>query len=168
MSRRTPRGVRGLKLRSAGGGGEVVPSHPSRGAWIEIEHAPIQKPYKPCRTPRGVRGLKYHSLQGGDPSVQSHPSRGAWIEILALYGRWRSQRSHPSRGAWIEISQLFSGPPAHPSHPSRGAWIEIPMRSCPGAISSRRTPRGVRGLKFGGLECKSASGKVAPLAGCVD
>ena len=58
-TRRTPRGVRGLKSRSGGGGrfvpcrtprgvrglkygrprqaGTPMPSHPSRGAWIEME-----------------------------------------------------------------------------------------------------------------------------------
>ena len=56
------------------------------------------------------------------------------------------------------------------SHPSRGAWIEMP----PGvhapfpSLCVRRTPRGVRGLKW---ELGILVGKmpdVAPLAGCVD
>ena len=31
-----------------------------------------------------------------------------------------------------------------------------------------RTPRGVRGLKYDGMEVITSSGVVAPLAGCVD
>ena len=123
---RTPRGVRGLK--SSCGAIHLVPppSHPSRGAWIEIQLKTKAGMSYLRRTPRGVRGLK-------SPSPAAHP---------------RPSRSHPSRGAWIEINIdgvcLLDGG----SHPSRGAWIEISavtlnVYSCP-----RRTPRGVRGLKF--------------------
>ena len=56
---RTPRGVRGLKLEAYAGGLIDKPSHPSRGAWIEILLG------------RFKEGL----------ICTSHPSRGAWIEI---------------------------------------------------------------------------------------
>ena len=118
--------MRGLK--SSCGAIHLVPppSHPSRGAWIEIQLKTKAGMSYLRRTPRGVRGLK-------SPSPAAHP---------------RPSRSHPSRGAWIEINIdgvcLLDGG----SHPSRGAWIEISavtlnVYSCP-----RRTPRGVRGLKF--------------------
>ena len=60
------------------------PSHPTRGAWIEIfvEIDVIRIPQS--RTPHGVRGLKYRSLPGGPPVDASHPTRGAWIEIHPL------------------------------------------------------------------------------------
>ena len=58
-------------------------SHPSRGAWIEINHAVIIKAVEDGRTPRGVRGLKFTLNDGNDTQyVVSHPSRGAWIEIM--------------------------------------------------------------------------------------
>ena len=56
---RTPRGVRGLKSHSSELGQHLAQSHPSRGAWIEMEG-----------------DTQY--VRGAD---ESHPSRGAWIEI---------------------------------------------------------------------------------------
>ena len=56
---RTPHGVRGLKFRHSTPPIPLFASHPSRGAWIEIEHVLIRTP-------------AYRT---------SHPSRGAWIEI---------------------------------------------------------------------------------------
>ena len=80
MPRRTPRGVRGLKLVGVDNSIGNVASHPARGAWIEtllvIWYVPnfeshpargawIETPQhtqhvisRQCRTPRGVRGLK--------------------------------------------------------------------------------------------------------------
>ena len=56
-------------------------SHPSRGAWIEMNR------------------WASTTITGSS----SHPSRGAWIEMNPgnPYSPWT--RSHPSRGAWIEI-----------------------------------------------------------------
>ncbi len=56
---RTPRGVRGLKYILQLTKAAKTPSHPSRGAWIEI-----------CNAQRTVYDV-----------LRSHPSRGAWIEI---------------------------------------------------------------------------------------
>ena len=64
MSRRTPRGVRGLKYTPGAVGGAYNKSHPARGAWIEIS----------------VSALKSAS---GTPS---HPAWGAWIEIEQFDG----------------------------------------------------------------------------------
>ena len=57
-------------------------SHPSRGAWIEIEMPQTYAGLLNRRTPRGVRGLK--SVYNGPPCsvFPSHPSRGAWIEMF--------------------------------------------------------------------------------------
>ena len=55
---RTPHGVRGLKYRHDEGAGAQNRSHPSLGAWIEMDQR------------RGVAIC-----------FASHPSRGAWIEI---------------------------------------------------------------------------------------
>ena len=59
----------------------LVPSPPSRGAWIEI----------------GIERLAAAGLM-------SPPSRGAWIEIYACCCLPYYVASPPSRGAWIEIN----------------------------------------------------------------
>ena len=58
-----------------------LPSHPARGAWIEI-----------C-------GLDILLLS----PITSHPARGAWIEIGNVRQKLRQAESHPARGAWIEM-----------------------------------------------------------------
>ena len=83
---RTPRGVRGLKSGEDGRLSGRRPSHPSRGAWIEILLCAADQ----------VTG---HA---------SHPSRGAWIEIQVRRRRPLRAMSHPSRGAWIEIRAASS------------------------------------------------------------
>ena len=55
---RTPRGVRGLKCHTAVNSKRINVSHPSRGAWIEIELQAQTQLNTASRTPRGVRGLK--------------------------------------------------------------------------------------------------------------
>ena len=78
---RTPHGVRGLKYAIA----IFIPvryaSHPSRGAWIEIQRLHQTRHRSTRRTPHGVRGLKYFSRYIFAMCPWSHPSRGAWIEI---------------------------------------------------------------------------------------
>ncbi len=58
--RRTPHGVRGLKLGLRTEQTRPQSSHPSRGAWIEMRYM--------------SRVTCFES---------SHPSRGAWIEIYS-------------------------------------------------------------------------------------
>ena len=58
IARRTPHGVRGLKLHEAGLEQVGVESHPSRGAWIEIVSNGADQNHSKRRTPHGVRGLK--------------------------------------------------------------------------------------------------------------
>ncbi len=60
-------------------------SHPSRGAWIEM-NATIDKTGK----------------------LTSHPSRGAWIEMPPFRPHHGTAPSHPSRGAWIEIVRSWT------------------------------------------------------------
>ncbi len=55
---RTPRGVRGLKYVFVLCSIASQASHPSRGAWIEMERRPSEYTPIRSRTPRGVRGLK--------------------------------------------------------------------------------------------------------------
>ena len=60
---RTPPGVRGLKYIPEQLRAHRLPeSHPTRGAWIEIEPFRGLGVQKPRRTPPGVRGLKYFHL----------------------------------------------------------------------------------------------------------
>ena len=137
--------MRGLKSADVENVENVRVSHPSRGAWIEIQ-----------------RELHHHQRR------PSHPSRGAWIEItMVSLGKFKVG-SHPSRGAWIEIETTSIDMPEpesrtphgvrglkllmvivllaiSTSHPSRGAWIEIRP-----PFADRRAP------------------PVAPLTGCVD
>ena len=54
------------------------------------------------------------------------------------------------------------------SHPSRGAWIEITLQQLLQPGAARRTPRGVRGLKWMMRSGWLIITAVAPLAGCVD
>ena len=78
---RTPHGVRGLKYRPRNRRQPHRPSHPSRGAWIEIWATTGAWACSRRRTPHGVRGLKLLSYQHQLLVQVSHPSRGAWIEI---------------------------------------------------------------------------------------
>ena len=110
-ARRTPHGVRGLKYSSYLQVIAEVPSHPSRGAWIEMT----------------VKG-QFNGIYG------SHPSRGAWIEIdFNVYYRPRkwSRTPHGVRGLKLLVRFWIACEPW--SHPSRGAWIEIRKRISTGA-----------------------------------
>ena len=93
-------------------------------------------PAPPCglsRTPQGVRGLKFELQKLTRHHAGSHPARGAWIEIATSETESTAGRSHPARGAWIEILR------------PQGAGRGVP----------RRTPQGVRGLKFFACDCAS-------------
>ena len=72
--------------------------------------------------------MKYNLYLLGVLPLASPPARGAWIEIYSGGALPLSPRSPPARGAWIEIA----------------GWC----RCLP--PSSRRPPRGGRGLKYGG------------------
>ena len=76
--------------------------------------------------------------------------------------------SHPSRGAWIEICETNRNRRTQASHPSRGAWIEIASSITAGRWLWRRTPHGVRGLKYRQARRYRREDEVAPLTGCVD
>ena len=129
-------------------------SHPTRGAWIEIDTEWQMKESCPSRTPHGVRGLK---LDCGEQDQEAPPSRTPHgVRGLKLFhGRLRhpihrrtphgvrglkflpprpklfDPGSHPTRGAWIEISPcVLVRWWTTPSHPTRGAWIEIPLGPC--------------------------------------
>ena len=99
----------------------------------------------------------------------SHPSRGAWIEIMnsTLHGGFG--RSHPSRGAWIEIgtgATVTTPTSRRTPHGVRGLKFHVMVGV--GRVPDGRTPHGVRGLKFDGDVLPVPSGAVAPLTGCVD
>ena len=54
------------------------------------------------------------------------------------------------------------------SHPARGAWIEICSTQAEQHAEYRRTPHGVRGLKYMNLGSEGHLVAVAPRTGCVD
>ena len=74
---------------------------------------------------------------------------GAWIEIFSTTGKTMEQVTAKS-------------------HPTMGAWIEILLPICYLFQLNRRTPRWVRGLKYGILENYNKVVIVAPHDGCVD
>ena len=59
----------------------LVPSHLTRGAWIEIANNILNMGMKMGRTSHEVRGLKYKKGGSGGGETVSHLTRGAWIEI---------------------------------------------------------------------------------------
>ena len=143
-------------------------SHPSRGAWIEIIISGQHLDTVHGRTPHGVRGLKCIQSGRGDRDSGSHPSRGAWIEIISCAKNSSVGTSHPSRGAWIEIFRdggLIRFVRRRTPHGVRG--LKYRSAGCPCGLCGR-TPHGVRGLKFGGTGLSDACQEVAPLTGCVD
>ena len=60
------------------------PSHPTMGAWIEINRQVVICGDDARRTPRWVRGLKSILSDFYISVVKSHPTMGAWIEIALL------------------------------------------------------------------------------------
>ena len=129
----------------------IMQSHPARGAWIEIALKLLKRHIWQSRTPQGVRGLKCMGRRLANMSSKSHPARGAWIEMISSSIRRLKYLSHPARGAWIEITRTALCLRFKWSHPARGAWIEMPISASNPALSSCRTPQGVRGLKSGML-----------------
>ena len=80
LKRRTPQGVRGLKLVRSVKVTEDEESHSARSAWIETVLI-----YNACissisRTPQGVRGLKPRNHLATLNNTGSHSARSAWIE----------------------------------------------------------------------------------------
>ena len=59
LNRRIPHGVRGLKFAETLTEPYLLPSHPSRGAWIEIWLYNKGRNKEGRRIPHGVRGLKF-------------------------------------------------------------------------------------------------------------
>ena len=100
---RTPHGVRGLKSPQVEERLERSWSHPSRGAWIEIDHKSKKQSGNSSRTPNGVRGLKFQFSLWFHVQFSSHSSRSAWIEIRMFDCGTYCGMSHSSRSAWIEI-----------------------------------------------------------------
>ena len=103
---RTPHGVRGLKLLGAFGGLRPGPSHPARGAWIEI----------PCAYLR----IRY---------LESHPARGAWIEItwsLPNPNRFICRTPHGVRGLKsLEHDATQPSPRSEPPPKSRRPGLQM-------------------------------------------
>ena len=59
-------------------------SHPTRGAWIEIDTLEAYRLEFAGRTLPGVRGLKLILAHQHSLTIKSHPTRGAWIEIRLI------------------------------------------------------------------------------------
>ena len=68
----------------------------------------------------------------------------------------------------MKLVITLGGVSGQSSHPSRGAWIEITRPDGLFRAFGRRTPHGVRGLKYLSSLTKGDKEPVAPLTGCVD
>ena len=149
-SGRTPHGVRGLKCIQATPRSRAARSHPARGAWIEIRsRATPPCTELPSRTPHGVRGLKCAASQSTRQLRCRTPHGVRGLKYRRNFARLCNHRSHPARGAWIEMPRSENvGTHDGLSHPARGAWIEIATNRTGTNVLPRRTPHGVRGLKF--------------------
>ena len=64
---------------------EMLTSHPTMGAWIEIHFHKHYHLMICSRTPRWVRGLKFYVMYFNITIVMSHPTMGAWIEMSIAY-----------------------------------------------------------------------------------
>ena len=95
-----------IEIKTLGACVTVKRSHPTMGAWIEIEVCchPLLLPSG--RTPRWVRGLKSNNLEYPllVPSRTPRWVRGLrfWVVSLSNY----VFMSHPTMGAWIEMKEL--------------------------------------------------------------
>ena len=96
--RRTPYGVRGLKLMPFLLSSASRASHPIRGAWIEMVSYATPTYGQISRTPYGVRGLKFDGGVSVLGVSQSHPIRGAWIEMPKMCVKPRKSRVAPHTG----------------------------------------------------------------------
>ena len=96
--RRTPQGVRGLKLQSLLGffAGESRTPQGVRG--LKSCSADKIGKYTNSRTPQGVRGLNCHPHGERQSEARSHPARGAWIEMLSHTPRSSSEDVAPRKG----------------------------------------------------------------------
>ena len=91
------------------------------------------------------------------------------MKSLGFHPFWPSETSHPSRGAWIEIgtgATVTTPTSRRTPHGVRGLKFHVMVGV--GRVPDGRTPHGVRGLKFDGDVLPVPSGAVAPLTGCVD
>ena len=144
-------------------------SHPTMGAWIEINHPGCLSLKILGRTPRWVRGLKFSFYKQYRVfwAVAPHDGCVDWNIVALRILEWFTP-SHPTMGAWIEIA--INAYLLHPStsHPTMGAWIEILQLVKAVHKSYSRTPRWVRGLKYKIYLSWLNKSKVAPHDGCVD
>ena len=164
--RRTPQGVRGLKCIAHGVGVGYRPSHPARGAWIEIplrstsydtsrrtpqgvrglKSLPMYSSvHETGRTPQGVRGLKSTASRAARPPCCRTPQGVRGLKYHVLGGKFGHQGRTPQGVRGLKFRRLHCRPPLRRSHPARGAWIEI-------IHNKGRSPRS----------------PVAPRKGCVD
>ena len=76
---RTPRWVRGLKLKTLNYQSQTIMSHPTMGAWIEIVKIARLTAKAESRTPRWVRGLKYRLRHTAETNRRRTPR---WVRGL--------------------------------------------------------------------------------------
>ena len=99
-------------------------SHPSRGAWIEIDITDKTALKEARRTPHGVRGLKLDAIRGMRNPMSRTPHGVRGLKYFLFLGAPEEFRRTPHgvRGLKFIASKILS---VMKSHPSRGAWIEI-------------------------------------------
>ena len=100
LSGRTPHGVRDATTNKSDGNVQLVGSHPSRGAWIEITRSRLITIIRSRRTPHGVRGLKFAGcLRLGDHAGRTpHGVRGLKFALLVEGAGGLGRTPHGVRG----------------------------------------------------------------------
>ena len=144
-------------------------SHPTMGAWIEIDASSPLEHVILCRTPRWVRGLKSFGPFISIPMNRVAPHDGCvdWNYPSVTHDKLK-ELSHPTMGAWIEILvyEIYNIISLVAPHDGCVDWNfhvynKVMKLWC-------RTPRWVRGLKSYEWEHRPNWLAVAPHDGCVD
>ena len=79
----------------------LMKSHLTRGAWIEMAISATTRYCRFGRTSHEVRGLKCDRVDFFSSRIVSHLTRGVWIEINRAIGncfRTKGRTSHEVRG----------------------------------------------------------------------
>ena len=156
---RTPRWVRGLKLDITEERIEEIKSHPTMGAWIEINHIDYRYFWSLVAPHDGCVDWNFLVSMNCTLSATSHPTMGAWIEILFLYLFPCYHTSRTPR--WVRGLKLFipseMGYRIRRRTPRwvRGLKLHFQEVFCRNSLG--RTPRWVRGLKFASLNSSTLS-----------
>ena len=104
-NRRSPLGLRELKLDMMAANHQRIKSQPAWAAWIETFWTWLFHVLFACRSPLGLRELKLESEKKSSPTEESQPAWAAWIETDMSLATPSINRSQPAWAAWIETAK---------------------------------------------------------------